>query len=93
MKIKTRNELKKLFSQDRPKIIGFTSGSFDILHPGHVDYLEKAKQQCDCLVVAVNSDASIKGYKSTLRPIVPAKDRARVVAGWRQLIMFFFLMN
>jgi len=51
--------------------IGFTCGSFDLLHAGHVQYLGAARELCDRLIVAVNSDASVSRYKSPLRPIVP----------------------
>jgi len=61
--------------------IGFTSGVFDLLHPGHVDYLEKSRSLCDALVVGVNSDASVKRYKDELRPICQQQYRAQVVAG------------
>jgi D-glycero-D-manno-heptose 1,7-bisphosphate phosphatase len=61
--------------------IGFTCGSFDLLHAGHVQYLARARQLCDRLLVAVNSDASIGRYKSPLRPIHPESDRMYVVAG------------
>jgi D-glycero-D-manno-heptose 1,7-bisphosphate phosphatase len=61
--------------------IGFTCGSFDLLHAGHVQYLEAARDLCDRLMVAVNSDASVSRYKSPLRPIVPERERMFVVAG------------
>ena len=61
--------------------IGFTCGSFDLLHAGHVQYLGKARELCDCLMVAVNSDASVSRYKNPLRPIVPERERMYVVAG------------
>ena len=79
-KIFSRAEIIEKLKSERPARVGFTSGSFDLIHPGHVDYLSKAKELCDCLIVAVNSDNSIKGYKSELRPIVPADSRAKVVA-------------
>ena len=60
---------------------GFTSGAFDILHAGHVDYLEQARAECDLLVVALNSDASIREYKNPDRPICGEKERAKVIAG------------
>src|SRR3954470_6106180 len=60
--------------------IGFTCGSFDLMHPGHAHYLYLARQRCDRLLVAVNSDASVRRYKSTLRPINPEQDRMYVVA-------------
>jgi rfaE bifunctional protein nucleotidyltransferase chain/domain len=60
--------------------IGFTCGSFDLMHPGHAQYLFRARQRCDRLLVAVNSDASVQRYKSPLRPINPQRDRMYVVA-------------
>jgi rfaE bifunctional protein nucleotidyltransferase chain/domain len=65
------------------KRIGYTCGAFDILHAGHIDYLQRARQFCDCLLVAVNSDRSIQAYKSALRPINPEQARMAVVAGLR----------
>lgn len=61
--------------------IGFTCGSFDLLHAGHVQYLGEARELCDRLMVAVNSDASVSRYKSPLRPVVPERERMYVVAG------------
>ncbi len=60
--------------------IGFTCGAFDLLHGGHLDYLEKARELCDRLIVAINSDASVRSYKSPLRPISGERQRARLVA-------------
>jgi rfaE bifunctional protein nucleotidyltransferase chain/domain len=60
--------------------IGFTCGAFDLLHAGHVQYLAAAREKCDRLLVAVNSDESIQRYKSALRPINPWDQRALVVA-------------
>jgi rfaE bifunctional protein nucleotidyltransferase chain/domain len=61
--------------------IGFTCGSFDLLHAGHVQYLSAARELCDRLMVAVNSDASIFRYKSPFRPVVPERERMYVIAG------------
>ncbi|MCK6488447.1 MAG: adenylyltransferase/cytidyltransferase family protein [Planctomycetes bacterium] len=58
----------------------FTNGCFDILHRGHVSYLEFARAQGDALLVGVNSDASVKRNKGDLRPINPQEDRAWVLA-------------
>jgi adenylylsulfate kinase len=60
--------------------IGFTCGSFDLMHAGHVQYLAKARASCDRLLVAVNSDASVRRYKSPLRPVNPERERMSVVA-------------
>jgi len=59
--------------------IGFTNGCFDILHAGHVTYLEKAKRQVDYLILALNSDASVRKIKGPKRPVVGEADRARVL--------------
>jgi len=61
--------------------IGFTCGSFDLLHAGHVQYLAAARGLCDFLIVAVNSDESVARYKDPLRPINPQDQRMYVVAG------------
>jgi rfaE bifunctional protein nucleotidyltransferase chain/domain len=66
--------------QQAGRRVGFTCGAFDILHAGHVDYLERARQLCDRLLVAVNSDRSIRAYKNPLRPVIPEEQRLRVVA-------------
>lgn len=64
------------------KAVVFTNGCFDLLHLGHVDYLEKAKALGDVLVLGLNSDASIKEQgKGALRPIVTFQGRAGVMAG------------
>lgn len=71
--------------------IVFTNGCFDILHPGHVDYLEKAAGLGDSLVVGLNSDASVKRIKAQGRPVNPEAYRARVLAGLAcvSLVMVF----
>lgn len=58
------------------KKIVFTNGCFDILHPGHLDYLIKAKGFGDILIVGLNSDISVKRLKGTSRPILNEQDRA-----------------
>ena len=67
-------------SQRRGQTIVFTNGCFDVLHPGHVVYLEAARALGDALIVAVNSDRSVRSLKGPARPITPAQDRARVLA-------------
>ncbi len=65
-----------------PGRVVFTNGVFDLLHPGHVEYLEAARALGDALVVGVNSDASARRLgKGTGRPVASAEARARVVAG------------
>ena len=81
-KIKSVNEITQLALELKKlgKTIGFTSGAFDILHAGHIDYLHKAKEKCDVLILALNSDESIKKYKDPNRPINTFARRAKVVA-------------
>lgn len=61
--------------------VGFTNGCFDILHVGHVTYLEQASAWCDRLVLGLNSDASVRRLKGETRPVNDATSRARVLAG------------
>ncbi|MBP3960357.1 D-glycero-beta-D-manno-heptose 1-phosphate adenylyltransferase [Gemmata sp. G18] len=61
--------------------IAFTNGCFDVLHAGHVQYLAEARRQADCLVVALNSDTSVKQLKGPTRPLNPEVARALVLAG------------
>ncbi len=60
--------------------IGLTNGVFDIMHAGHVNYLEEAKALCDVLVISLNTDASVREYKGPARPLLPLEDRQRVAA-------------
>ena len=62
------------------KTIAFTNGCFDILHVGHVRYLREARRTGDCLVLAINSDASVRAIKGEQRPLVPEAERAEIVA-------------
>ena len=66
-----------------PRPLVFTGGVFDLLHVGHVRYLEAASREADFLVVAVNDDASVRGLKGPGRPILPEGDRAELVAALR----------
>ena len=63
--------------------IALANGLFDLLHVGHVRYLEAAKREGDVLVVAINSDASARALKGPGRPIVPESERAELVAALR----------
>ena len=67
--------------QEKNKTIVFTNGCFDLIHPGHVFILEQAKTKGDVLIVGLNSDLSIKNFKSKKRPICKQNDRAYVIAG------------
>lgn len=61
----------------------FTNGCFDLIHPGHVDLLERARALGDCLVVGLNSDASVRAIKGPGRPFVPQEDRAAMLRALR----------
>ncbi len=67
-------------AQARGRKVVFTNGCFDLLHRGHVRYLAQARALGDLLVVGLNSDASVQALKGPSRPIVPADDRAEVLA-------------
>ena len=84
-RIVTDSELVSLVDADRRagRTIAFANGCFDILHVGHVRYLEGAAREADRLVVAVNDDGSVAGLKGPGRPILPAVARAEVVAALR----------
>lgn len=60
--------------------VGFTNGCFDLLHPGHVSTLRQSKAQCDVLIVAINSDASVRKIKGPLRPVQNESARADILA-------------
>lgn len=82
-KLKTRSELQTLLAARRAKCerIVFTNGCFDLMHVGHVRYLQSARKLGDLLVVGVNTDASVGVLsKGAGRPIVPEAQRAEVVA-------------
>ena len=81
-KIISRKQAARKFQSLRRKYsrIVFTNGTFDILHLGHIRYLQKAKAQGDILVIGVNSDASVRSYKGPNRPINKQNERMEVLA-------------
>ena len=81
-KILDRDQLISACNSERlkGKIIVTCNGSFDLFHYGHLVFLNYASKQGDVLVVAINSDSSIKKYKSANRPIVPEEQRAQMIA-------------
>ncbi|MFH1846712.1 MAG: D-glycero-beta-D-manno-heptose 1-phosphate adenylyltransferase [Candidatus Omnitrophota bacterium] len=82
-KIKTQDELIRIVEEKKAdgKKIGFTNGCFDVLHLGHVRYLKLAKKECDLLIVAVNSDNSVKKLgKGFDRPVNGENARTEVLA-------------
>ncbi len=74
---KLASTVRRLKSQG--KRIAFTNGTFDILHLGHVTYLQKARAAGDVLIVGVNTDRSVKTYKDPNRPVNPQQDRLKVL--------------
>ena len=84
-KILSREELVRLCRQEqkRGKKLVFTNGCFDILHAGHVRYLDEAAALGNILVLGLNSDASVKRLKGDSRPHFAGQDRAIVLAGWQ----------
>jgi rfaE bifunctional protein nucleotidyltransferase chain/domain len=81
-KIQTPQALAQIaaqFAQEGRKLV-FTNGCFDLLHAGHVRYLRQARQCGDALLVALNSDQSVRTLKGPSRPVNPQNDRAEVLA-------------
>ena len=76
------NEIKKIVEQAEKegKVIMITNGCFDLVHAGHAIFIENAKKHCDVLIVAINSDRSVKELKGPSRPINNEDDRAYLVA-------------
>jgi len=81
-KVVTLDEMCRLSEEYKTlgQTVVFTNGCFDILHAGHVAYLEKAKSLGDVLVLGLNSDLSVRQIKGDLRPVICQTQRARVVA-------------
>ena len=81
-KIKTKEDLHRIVEdlKKRGKRIVFTNGCFDLLHLGHIRYLEKAKSLGDILLVGVNSDRSVRNLKGPERPILPEEERAEILS-------------
>lgn len=84
-KVLALSELVERVARDREagRTIAFANGCFDILHVGHVRYLEAAADEADRLVVAINDDESVRQLKGEGRPVLPAADRAELVAALR----------
>jgi D-beta-D-heptose 7-phosphate kinase/D-beta-D-heptose 1-phosphate adenosyltransferase len=80
-KIVTRSGLVARFGRPRDRVVVFTNGCFDLLHPGHVQYLHEARRLGDALVVGVNTDASVRRLKGSGRPLVDERARVLVLAG------------
>jgi rfaE bifunctional protein nucleotidyltransferase chain/domain len=80
--VTNKSELLKIrlsFRNQKKKVV-FTNGCFDILHAGHVDYLQQAKELGDILIVAVNSDSSVRRIKGASRPVTTEQERMLVLS-------------
>src|SRR5690349_23846100 len=86
-RVVSEQELSGLVQADRAagRTIAFANGCFDVLHVGHVRYLAGAAAEADRLIVAVNDDRSVARLKGRGRPILPAGDRAEIVAALRSV--------
>ena len=82
-RVVTLGELETALAEHRRRgeRIAFANGHFDLLHVGHLRYLSDARREGDVLVVAVNDDASVERLKGPGRPVVPATERAELLAG------------
>jgi len=91
--IKSREEIKEIRTQLKSlgKKVVFTNGCFDLIHSGHVDYLVKAKEMGDVLILALNTDLSIKRIKGNKRPILEQDERAFIVSNLKPVdyVTFF----
>ena len=80
-KLLSRDDLLRRFGRPRSTRVVFTNGCFDVLHPGHVEYLDRARRLGDALVVGLNTDRSARALKGPGRPLVPEGARALVLVG------------
>ena len=82
-KVYPRHQLIEILKQAKAqgKIVATTNGCFDVLHVGHLRYLQAARELGDLLVVALNSDDSVRALKGENRPLVPEDERAEMLAG------------
>ena len=91
--IKSREEIKEIRTHLKSlgKKVIFTNGCFDLIHSGHVDYLVKAKEMGDVLILALNTDSSIKRIKGNKRPILEQGERAFIVSNLKPVdfVTFF----
>lgn len=92
-KIKDWHQAKNQASRWRGegKKIVFTNGCFDLIHLGHIDYLEKARAMGDKLIIGLNTDSSVSRFKGPNRPVQDERSRARVLAAMQfvDLVVFF----
>jgi rfaE bifunctional protein nucleotidyltransferase chain/domain len=83
-KLKTLAQLKRIISAERRKgrRVVLANGGFDVVHAGHVRYLEAARREGDVLIVALNSDRSLRRLKGPGRPVLPESERAGIIAAF-----------
>ncbi len=79
IEVKHLLELRKKFRDEKKKVV-FTNGCFDLLHAGHVAYLNKAKALGDLLIVGLNSDDSVRRIKGARRPLINQQERALIIS-------------
>ena len=93
-KVKDLKDLVEISKEARKlnKKIVFTNGCFDIIHPGHTKFLRESKKQGDILIVAVNSDSSVKKLKGSNRPLIPENERAEVLSSL-EFIDYIIIFN
>lgn len=91
--IKSQKEIKEIRNQlkNSNKKVVFTNGCFDLIHSGHVDYLVKAKEMGDILIVALNTDQSVTRIKGEKRPILKQEERAFIVSNLKPVDYVTFL--
>ena len=75
------------------KTVVFTNGCYDLLHPGHIRLLEKARSRGDVLILALNSDASVRRMKGPSRPLIPERERAEALPWDLQRLMLVTLFD
>lgn len=74
-------------------VVGLTSGCFDLIHFGHVDYLARCKALCDRLIVGVDCDAMVRAAKGPMRPIIPELERLEMVRNLTPVDVAFLLTD
>ncbi len=91
--IKSRKEIKEIRAQLKKegKKVVFTNGCFDLIHSGHVDYLIKAREMGDVLILGLNTDSSVKRIKGNNRPILKQNERAFILSNLKPVdyVTFF----
>jgi rfaE bifunctional protein nucleotidyltransferase chain/domain len=91
-KVKTLGELKKIRKARKKEMLVFASGCFDVVHADHIEYLSWSKSLGDYLVVAMNSDKSVKKLKSNTRPIFSLRNRIKLI-GSNYFVDYIIVFN